>query len=128
MAQFKKKNEYHFWHSPIVLIALFLIVALFAYNTVGLIEKERETAQNKTDELNKIKDLQGRQQELSTDIAKLQTDEGKEEAIRDKFQVVKPGEKMVVIVDNQDNTPATSDGSTSHGFWSFIKRLFGFKS
>jgi cell division protein FtsB len=124
MAQFKKKNEYHFWHSPLVLIALFCLVVLFAYNTVGLVQKDRQTAQNKADELNKIADLKSRQQALSSDIANLQTPEGKEEAIRDKFQVVKPGEQMVVIVDDPNATPAPSDTSMNQGFWGFIKKIF----
>ncbi len=124
MAQFKKREEYRFWHSPLVLVVLFCIVVLFAYNVIGLIEKEHETAKNKESELAKIDDLRNRQTELTSDIAKLSTDEGKEESIRDKFQVVKPGEKMVVIVDSNPQTQASADQSVDHSFWGFIKRMF----
>jgi cell division protein FtsB len=124
MAQFKKREEYHFWHSPLVLVALFCIVVLFAYNLVGLIGRERETAKNKASELAKIDDLRSRQTELSGDIAKLGTDEGKEESIRDKFDVVKPGEKMVVIVDSDPDTTAPVSQPVDNSFWGFIKRMF----
>jgi cell division protein FtsB len=111
MAQFKKREEYRFWHSPLFLVVLFLIVLLFAYNMIGLIAKERETTKNKISELNKIDDLQKRDDTLSANIAKLKTSEGIEESIRDKFQVVKPGEQMVVIVD-QNPVQTASDSQT----------------
>lgn len=124
MSQFKKREEYKFWHSPLFLAVLFCVVVLFAYNMIGLIAKERETANNKALELSKIDDLNKRQASLSTDIAKLQTPEGKEESIRDKFQVVKPGEKMVVIVDPDQSQTAASDQPIDHSFWGYIKRMF----
>jgi cell division protein FtsB len=124
MAQFKKREEYRFWHSPLFLAVLFFAVILFAYNMIGLIAKERETQNNKVLELNKIDDLNKRQASLSTDIAKLQTPEGKEESIRDKFQVVKPGEKMVVIVDPAQQQATMDDQTVDHSFWGYIKRMF----
>jgi cell division protein FtsB len=124
MREFKKSKEYKFWYSPLVLVALFCVVAVFAYNMIGLIEKERETAKNKEVELQKIDELRKREEALSTDIAKLGTDQGKEEVIRDKFQVVKPGEKMVVIVDDQDNKTVADESPKDHSFWGFIKRMF----
>ena len=47
MAQFKKEHQQKFWHSPIILIILFCVLALFLYNMVGLVSKERETAKKK---------------------------------------------------------------------------------
>ena len=125
MSQFKNKDKYRFWHSPITLLVLFLIIILFAYNTIGLIEKERETNKNKISELKKIDDLRKRESDLSKDISKLNTDEGIEESVRDKFQVVKPGEKMVVIVDEKEKELVEEETLTDHSFWGFIKRMFG---
>ena len=124
MAQFKKKSKYSFWHSPLVLIFLFIILVLFSYNMIGLIQKERETNKNKVSELNKIDELKKRKDTLSKDIDRLNTEEGIEESVRDKFQVVKPGEKMVIIVDENANKPTSPEESTDHSFWGYIKRLF----
>ncbi len=124
MAQWKSKDKYRFWHSPLFLGVLFLMIILFAYNTIGLIKKERETNKNKVLVLNKIDELRKREASLNKDINKLNTDEGIEESVRDKFQVVKPGEKMVVIVDENNKTPALSDITVDHSFWGYIKRLF----
>lgn len=124
MAQFKKKNTHHFWHSPITLLVLFCILVLFSYNIVGLIAKERETNKNKVSELNKIEELRAREADLNKSINKLNTNEGVEESVREKFQVVKPGEKMVVIVDEVEKKPVDDDYAKDHSFWGFIKRMF----
>lgn len=91
---------------------------------IGLIQKERETNKNKISEFNKIEELRNRKETLSKDINKLNTEEGIEESVRDKFQVVKPGEKMVVIVDENVNQPILSEENIDHSFWGYIKRLF----
>ncbi len=93
---------------------------------VGLIKKERETSRNKSLELNKIDELRKREVTLSSEIDKLNTPEGIETSVRDKFQVVKPGEKEVLIV--QDQTKVSSlDIVIDHSFWGYIKKMFGFK-
>lgn len=127
MADFKKKdNTYTFWHSPIALGILFCIVMIFMYNMIGLIKKERETSKNKASELNKIEELRKRESVLSADIERLNTPEGIEASVRDKFQVVKPGEKEVLIVDDNQKQ-VSEDEATDHTFWGYIKRMFSKK-
>jgi len=91
---------------------------------IGLIEKERDTNKNKISELKKIDELRKREANLLSDISKLETDEGVEESVRDKFQVVKPGEKMVIVVDEERKDTSDINKPTEHGFWGFIKRIF----
>ncbi|HUC89135.1 MAG TPA: septum formation initiator family protein [Candidatus Paceibacterota bacterium] len=124
MREFKKKNKYDFWHSPLALGILFCLLALFAYNMVGLVEKAKDSSKKKSLILDQINTLKERQSSLSSDIAKLKTDEGVEETIRDKYQVVKQGEKEVVIVNDDNKTPISSDTTTDHSFWGFIKKMF----
>jgi len=91
---------------------------------IGLIQKERDTHKNKISELKKIEELREREKNLSGDIEKLNTEEGIEESVRDKFQVVKPGERMVVIVDETPKEDGTGESTKEHGFRAFLKRLF----
>ncbi len=122
----RKRNNYKFWHSPTALIVFFLIFILFGYNIIGLIKKENETSHKKELILDQIDSLKKRESSLSSDITKLNTVEGKEEIIRDKYQVAKEGEKMVVIVDEDNKGSEVSQGErVSHGFWNWVKNLFG---
>jgi cell division protein FtsB len=125
MSKFKKDN-YKFWHSPIALILFFLILMFFGYRIIDLIQKERETSHKKELILDQIDSLKQRQNSLSKNISKINTDEGKEEIIREKYQVAKDGEKMVTIVDEKtDNEGVVQENEKlNHGFWNWIKRTF----
>lgn len=124
MADFKKQPSNSFWHSPLFLGVLFCIVVIFAYNIVGLIIKERDTAKKKALMLDQIETLHKREQTLTTDITRLKTTEGVEDTIRDKYQVAKPGEKMVVIVDDTTQTQVSDESSSEHSFWGYIRKFF----
>ncbi|MFA6514805.1 MAG: septum formation initiator family protein [Candidatus Paceibacterota bacterium] len=120
-----KKDNYIFWHSPLALILLFLVLIFFGYRIIDLIQKERETSQKKELILDQIDSLKQRQNSLSKDISKINTEEGKEEIIREKYQVAKDGEKMVIIVDEVVKDDSVEGrGNEGHGFWNWIKRIF----
>lgn len=125
MAEFNRKTKHSFWHSPLMLLVLFVILVLFIYNIIGLMEKERETAQKKDIILSKIETYRAREKSLNYDIERLKTEDGVEETIRDKYQVVKEGEKMVVIVDEEKKEAPLSEEKAKHGFFEWIKRTFG---
>jgi len=125
MSEFNRKNKYNFWHSPLMLILLFCILVLFIYNIIGLMEKERETARKKDIILANIETLRNRESILTTDINKLKTEDGIEETIRDKYQVVKEGEKMVTIVDEEKKGNVEIEAPVEDSsFLGWIKRLF----
>jgi len=83
-----------------------------------------ETGNKKEDILNKIDELKKRESSLSLDISKLKTEEGQEEIIREKYQVAKEGEKMVIIVEEDHKMGDSVDNKNDHGFWNWIKEIF----
>jgi len=97
---------------------------LFGYNIISLINKERDTSYKKELILNEINDLKEKEVTLNENIAKLKTEEGQEEVIREKYQVAKPGEKMVVIVDEDRNQSSEMKDKDNHSFWNWLKNLF----
>lgn len=126
MSQFNRKNKYNFWHSPLALIVLFCILILFIYNVIGLLEKQRETAKKKNLILANIETLRQREDILNKDIEKLKTEEGVEEMIREKYQVVKEGEKMVVIVDESEKVlDPNGEVVVDNSLLGWVKRKLG---
>ena len=126
MMKFKKSN-YKFWHSPIVLLLLFCLLSFFSYKIIDLRKTEIETMNKKELVLVELDNLKKRQDILTTNIARLETAQGKEEIIRDKYQVAKPQEKMVIIVDKAPEVEQNqTDSKIDHSFWNFIKKLFKF--
>ena len=124
MKEWKRRN-YKFWHSPLALGVIFCLLVYFGYRVFDLVKKEMETESQKNYVLDKKSELEKKQILLEGELSKLQTEEGKEEVIRDKYQVAKPGEKVVVLVGNDNNqNPGGEVGGEQHGFWNWIKRLF----
>ena len=118
-----KRNWRHVLESKPFLGFLFIIVLIFAWSVWGLWQKMNETNKNTKIVTAKIADLQDQKDNLSSDIAKLKTEPGIEENIREKFGLAKEGEGLIVIVDekptNEDALPASTGG-----FWSFFTNLF----
>lgn len=50
-----------------------------------------------------LANLKNKQAGLEKEIARLETDRGVEEELRRRFQVVRPGEQVLVIVDKDNN-------------------------
>ncbi len=124
MVKFKKTNNYKFWHSPLALFILFAAVVFFSYNIVDLTKKAKETSEKKSLILDEIKYLQNKSDTLNKEITVLETDFGKEEELREKLPYTREGEKMVVIVEEEENEKpiATEEVSSFDRFWSIFKR------
>lgn len=124
MVKFKKTNNYKFWHSPLALFILFAAVVFFSYNIVDLAKKAKETSEKKSLILDEIKYLQNKSDTLNKEITALETDFGKEEELREKLPYTREGEKMVVIVEEEENEKpiATEEVSSFDRFWSIFKR------
>ncbi len=123
MPEFKKSKFNSFWYSPLILLILLCILLFSCYKIFGLLKRERDTAQKKELVLDEISNLNQREKELSKNIGDLETDQGTEKTIREKYQVVKPGEKMVIIVDD-NNTNTGTENIQKHGLWQWLKGLF----
>lgn len=94
-----KNNRNNIWHSPIILFLMLVIVFVFTYKMIDIVGKVRETSKRKNLMSNKVEELKIKEELLNKKIEKLSTEEGIEEEIREKYQLVKKGEKLVIIVD-----------------------------
>jgi len=118
--QQKRKVRSVAYH-PVTLVLLGILVVFFAHSTWAVWQKKRDSAELKNISAASLSDLEARDTELRANIANLQTDNGVEAEIRSKFNVAKPGENMVVVVDNSSTTLQTA---TSTGFWQTLRRIF----
>ncbi len=125
MAEYQKKSTNSLWHSPLMLFVLFLFIILFIYNMIGIIGKVRDTNKKTAIVHTQIESLTKREAALSNDISRLKTDAGVEAALRDKYQLVKSGEKMVVIVDQEASAAQSMpERQKGNSFLDFFRNLF----
>lgn len=63
-----------------------------------------------------LQDLRTREEKLENDIARLQTDRGLEELLRDQYEVAKSGEKLLIIVEPETGAPVRATSSVLQWF------------
>jgi cell division protein FtsB len=128
MREFQERRKIRgFFYSKKMIVLLLLIFAFLSYFTVKLYFKNRN-ALAKRDEIRKeLADLEERRAGLQNDVSRLNTESGMEQEIRDKFNVQKPGEQALIIVDKSaENVKIESGGLGSffNGIWGWIKSKF----
>lgn len=105
-------------YSKPVLIGLIVLMLLLTKGVVNIFLKYRESVLAERISRAKLAELESRKESLQSDIENLQSEEGVEEELRTKYNVGYPGEKMIVVV-NQDEEIVSEE----KGFW---KRTFSF--
>lgn len=114
MKDFQRKRKIRkVLYSPGVILGLFLLLVLVSKATWGLYDKERESRKNLDRVEADLLALTVREEQLTKDIARLRTPEGIESEIREQFQVAKPGESMVILVEEKNEPEEPEDEEPS---------------
>ncbi len=122
--QDKRKTERRLY-SKFTIVVLVIILLFLIKGTWDIYQKDRQSLNDLAISNKELADLQSRNDYLSGQVAKLETTSGQEEEIRQKFQVAKPGENVIIIVPSASGTVASSTpGGVFGGIWEFIKNLF----
>ncbi len=96
-----------------------LFTFLLAKGAVGVMIKERGSAQRVASLETKSLELEKREVELVSEIKRLETPEGVEKEIREKYNVAQEGEYMAIIVDERKKATTTDKtaGERIKGWW-----------
>ncbi len=121
----QKRNTRRKIYSKTTAVILFFLIILVGRGTWNIYQKYQESSQNADRVSVELAKLQGRQADLQKSLSHLDTDEGVEEEIRQKFQVSKDGEKVFVIVDSTSSASTTEEKAGFFGnIWNDIKNIF----
>jgi cell division protein FtsB len=100
-----------------LLIGVLLLVIFWLVSLIwGLLGKAQVAIKESRDAEWQYRALEERKATLEANLAALQTDRGRDAAIRTSFGVAKPGEEVIVVV-----PPATSTATETPPWW---QRLF----
>ena len=108
----------------IVAIILFVILSKAVWN----IHEKANVGKAKLDQASaELSRLKTRQDEVSTKVAYLSTDQGVESELRTKYLAVKEGEQVAVIVSQTDGTTSTTTEvvKESEGWFSKVLQWLG---
>lgn len=103
-----------------MLVGFFVLVVAAGSGVWNAYHKQKESAALRAQAEAQLSDLTKRQAQLNSDIAKLETDRGKEEVLRDQYALAAKGEGLIVIV-----SPTTTETqATSSAFAQWLHNAF----
>lgn len=106
-------------------IFLLFVVFLVVLHGVWKIHEKASIARAESEEAIRIlTETQAHSDELKKSLDKLKTDHGFEEEVRQKFAVARPGEEVVVVVDESDKKSENGEGPSTGSFWEWITGFF----
>ncbi len=120
---FERRKFRRLMYSKVALLCLLFVVVFLAKGVWDVYSKEREASRLVRERQAELKDIEARQTALVAELKKLSTARGIEEELRQKYEVAREGEKVIVLVDppKEDSPHATE---SSKGFWGWFKSLF----
>jgi cell division protein FtsB len=102
MQNFQEKRGWkHIFKTKAFLIFLTIIIIFFSLNIFSIFKEMRQTVKKKRVAEEKVLELMDRKEKLFLDIEKLETEKGKEAIFRENFGFSKPGEEMILIVEDK---------------------------
>lgn len=106
-------------------IFLLFVVFLVVLHGVWKIHEKASIARAESQEATRIlTETQAHSDELKKSLDELKTDHGFEEEVRQKFAVARPGEEVVVVVDESDKKSKNGEGSSTGSFWEWVTSFF----
>ena len=107
----QRQNAVRLFLRRLGMLALLGLIAVSVSGVWGVYKKERESAELRAQVERERGDLIARQALLESDLDRLKTDRGIEEALREQYALAENGEQLIVIVDPQ-SPPAVEATST----------------
>jgi cell division protein FtsB len=105
-----------------VAVVLVLFVIWGGVAVIRAYAKQREAVVNRNTSIRELKEVKEKQAELSANIENLSTERGLEAEVRNRYRVAKPGEQLVIVVDNKEGS---EDVTKKPSFWEKLRQFVG---
>ncbi len=103
---------------------LFVLIVLVAKGLVSISAKQISSDEEMTLVMAKKAELEERRKNLTEKVNELNTNEGLEKEIRSKFDVVRPGENVILVVDKEIPAPVEDEPSVIKKLWNGVVGVF----
>lgn len=127
MFDFKRKtNSHSIFYSKPALCVFVVVLCFLIFVTVKVYLKNREASAKRELLQKQLDELVQNKAELEKRIAEIASPAGAEKELREKLNVVRPGEKTIVIVDDKNgkiDATGNQEGIFSE-FWQWVKNIF----
>ncbi len=130
MLDFRERSKMRriVYAKPTILV-LALLTIITARSAFGMYQKSKEATSKRDKATTELQVLKTRQAELDQDIARLGSERGQEEEIRDRFMVAKEGENVIIVADPEGtkttHTVTVNEDEDDGSFFNKMKAAVG---
>jgi len=124
----ERRNIRRFFASRFMLVVLFALVILVGVASLRSLARSWEADQERQQATERLRDTLQKKADVSREAIQMQSGYGVEREARDKLNLRKPGEEVVIIQDSPASSNAASNASGGSWLSRVItawKRLFG---
>ena len=97
----KRRSLYHWYHHPIFLLFLILFFFFLVTSTYRSFSKRQKASQEHDRIEKEYQELKEKKSDLELNIQHLETPRGREEAFRELFNVIKEGEQVIRVIEEE---------------------------
>ncbi len=110
-------------YSKVTIAILMLFVAMIIPGVYGIYTKVSESSNDRKSAERELADLQAREKMLSEKLERGNSERGQEEQIREKFNVAKEGESVIILVEKPVPASTTvNEANVFKAMWNRIKK------
>lgn len=124
-----KKRKRHFIFSNFSIVVLVILTFVFGHHLFGSISKYRLSEEKLSETLLRLEQKEEEKEVLRAKIDTLDTPEGRERAIRERFNVVKENEGVIYVIEDEtsfDVELLREEDDSERGFFRNLMEVFGF--
>jgi|GEM_PF-1003634 len=122
----RKYRMRRFLGSGISFFLVLVLLVIFVQAAVGMNMKAREAKEKRALAMDELRRLEARQTDLQTEIARLSSDRGIEEELRDRYFIAKEGERVAVVNIGEPEAGTGPQEIKKGGFWKKLLSAVGF--
>jgi cell division protein FtsB len=111
------------FRSPIVSVVLIICIIWGAYSVTKVYFKDHEAIELRDQEARQLVDLNEKQAQLTNQIDSFSSERGIEAEVRNRYRVERPGENLVIVVDNSDSAQVPQQSKPT--LWQKIRAYIG---
>ncbi|OHA84272.1 MAG: hypothetical protein A2937_03420 [Candidatus Yonathbacteria bacterium RIFCSPLOWO2_01_FULL_47_33b] len=107
--------------------SIFVVFVVFVFVARGAwhVHQKAEIARAERDgAVRVLAELQERNEALEASLGRLKSDQGIEDEVRQKYAVARPGEEVVVVVDDSGKKGKNGDEALQKSFWQRLVSFF----
>ena len=103
MQRFERRRKIRrMFYSPLTVIVVLIVVVLLGRSAWGVYKKSRISGEARDTAREELQALQSREKDLSRELKALETESGMEAELRNRLQIVRPGEEVFIILDEKN--------------------------